>query len=144
VVGTVVETSSPQLAPWRVAVEPPAGIRQDSAPRRAAKKTRAGSCGQNGQKGHNRCMGRRSLLSDPLREWIEDQLAAGVAQVVIAQRAGVSTRSLRRWISTGQVRRPERPAPSEDDSWRIAASLLERAFPERWGADRAPRVEGSP
>ena len=101
--------------------------------RRAAKKTRAGHAAKTAKTAQSARMGRRSLLSDQLREWIEGQLAEGVAQVVIAQRAGVSTRSLRRWISTGQVRRPEPTLPAPADSWRIAAELLERAFPRRWG-----------
>ena len=77
-------------------------------------------------------MGRRSLLTPELREWLERELAAGCPQVVAAQRAGIGRRTLERWIAQGRVRRPERPVPPEDESWRTAASLLERAFPDRW------------
>jgi hypothetical protein len=90
-------------------------------------------------------MGRPSFLTPQLREWAERELAAGASQAVVAQRAGIGRRTLERWLADGKVRRPERPVPPEDDSWRIAASLLERAFPERWSADRhPPPVKGKP
>jgi hypothetical protein len=64
-----------------------------------------------------------------LRKWIEDELASGASQAVVAQHAGIGLRTMERWLAGG------RPAPPEDDSWRIAASLLERAFPERWSME---------
>jgi DNA invertase Pin-like site-specific DNA recombinase len=83
-------------------------------------------------------MPRPCLLTPQLREWIEDELAAGASQAVVAQRAGISLRTVERWLAEGRVRRPEPPAPPEDDSWRIAASLLAQMFPARWG----PPTEG--
>jgi hypothetical protein len=77
-------------------------------------------------------MARPCLLTDELREWLERELDAGYPQSVAAQRVGIGRRTLERWLADGRVRRPEPPAPPEDDSWRIAASLLEQAFPERW------------
>jgi hypothetical protein len=88
---------------------------------------------QTAQTARIRPVARPSLLTRELREWLERELDAGCPQSVAAQRAGIGQRTLERWLAQGKVRRPEPPSPPEDDSWRIAASMLERAFPERWG-----------
>jgi hypothetical protein len=110
--------------------------------------------------------GRKTLLTDELRERIEDELASGAPQGVVAQRLGVAPRSLGRWLAEGRVSRPEPPPPEPErrllgelperlaaaepalvarvaaaadrGSWVAASWLLERGWPERW-AKREPR-----
>jgi hypothetical protein len=76
-------------------------------------------------------MGRPTLLTPEMRERVERELSAGAPQRVVARRAGVGERTLRRWIGDGKISRPERPAADAD--WRAAAKALETLFPERWG-----------
>ena len=70
-----------------------------------AEKGRAGTPAQTAK---IRPLGRRSLLTPELREWLERELAAGCPQAVAAQRAGIGLRSVERWLAEGRVRRPER------------------------------------
>ena len=81
-----------------------------------------------------RPMGRRSLLSPEYASGLSANSPPDARRSWPRTRAGIGRRTLERWIAQGRVRRPERPVPPEDESWRIAASLLERTFPERWGA----------
>lgn len=111
-----------------------------------------------------------SKLTPELRVEIERELAAGVPVAVLAQREGISRRTLGRWISGGRVvRRQLAPAPdpaveelslderlekakpgllaavlaaSQRGSWVAAAWILERRWPERWA--RPPRRQEEP
>jgi len=98
-----------------------------------------------------------SALTPDLRIQVERELAAGATQAVVAQRAGVSARTLRKWLAAGKVTphveaqpaaseplaiRLERAEPglvasviaaAQRGHWQAAAWLLERSFPERWG-----------
>jgi hypothetical protein len=85
-------------------------------------------------KRHNPDVGRPTLLTLEVRQRVERALADAVPVNVTAQRVGVGERTWHRWISEGKVRRPGRQAAADD--WRAAAAVLERAFPERWGAPR--------
>jgi hypothetical protein len=79
-------------------------------------------------------MGRPTLLTDELRERIESGLADGVPQVVLAQRLGISARSISGWLHDGKITRLVRELPRLGDSdWQVAARALEASFPERWG-----------
>jgi hypothetical protein len=71
-----------------------------------------------------------------MRERVERELSAGAPQRIVARRAGIGERTLRRWVADGRIGRPERPAPADD--WQIAAQLLEDLFPERWAAEAVP------
>src|SRR4051794_20421340 len=51
-------------------------------------------------------MGARSRLTPALKARVEAQLAGGMTQPVVAQRAGVTTRTLKRWLHDGKVARP--------------------------------------
>jgi transposase len=119
--------------------------------------------------GHNGLMAAPSKLTPQLRAELERELAAGVPVAVLAQRKGVSRKTLGRWIAGGRVaRRQLAPAPepavgelslderlekaepgllaavlaaSQRGSWQAAAWILERRWPERWA--RLPRRQGS-
>jgi hypothetical protein len=112
--------------------------------------------------GHNGRVGAPSLLTDDLRARIERELATGATQATVAQRTGVTARSLKRWLADGKVVRrqlerapaapppePELPLPArlaqaepglvaaliqaaQRGHWQAAAWLLERSFPDRW------------
>jgi hypothetical protein len=74
-------------------------------------------------------------VTDELRERIESGLADGIPQVVLAQRLGVSARSISGWLHDGKITRHERtPTPPPEADWETAARMLEAVFPERWGA----------
>jgi hypothetical protein len=60
-------------------------------------------------KRQNGAVGRPTLLDDELRHDLERELAAGVPVAVAAQRFGVGSRTLHRWLAAGLVRR-ELPA----------------------------------
>jgi transposase len=111
-----------------------------------------------------------SKLTPELRVEIERELAAGVPVAVLAQRQGISRRTLGRWISGGRVvRRQLAPTPepalaelslderlaaaepgllaaivaaSQRGSWQASAWILERRWPERWA--RPPRRQEEP
>jgi transposase len=111
-----------------------------------------------------------SKLTPELRAELERDLAAGVPVAVLAQRQGISRRTLGRWIAGGRVvRRQLAPAPdpaveelslderlekaepgllaavlaaSQRGSWQAAAWILERRWPERWA--RPPRRQEEP
>jgi len=108
-----------------------------------------------------------SALTPELRIQVERDLATGATQAVVAQRAGVTSRTLRKWLATGKVTpqveaqpatseplaiRLERAEPglvasviaaAQRGHWQAAAWLLERSFPERWGR-REPQTPPVP
>ena len=81
-------------------------------------------------------------------------LRSGMALEVAAQTAGVSSRSVRRWRARGELDVDRELAAGEMQlaavvsrstarSWRAAAWLLERRFPERWATpQRRPDGRG--
>lgn len=123
-----------------------------------------------GQLGHNDLVAAPSKLTPDLRVELERELAAGVPVAVLAQRQGISRRTLGRWIADGRVvrrqlapapeaaveelsldERPEKAEPgllaavlaaSQRGSWQAAAWILERRWPERWA--RPPRLQEEP
>jgi hypothetical protein len=81
-------------------------------------------------------VGRPTLLTDQVREQVERELAAGVPVLVVAQNAGVATRTLHSWLGDGRVVRRSKlhlveKTPREDlaqnlrdDDERIEAELV--------------------
>src|SRR5262245_2114298 len=117
--------------------------------------------------GQNAGVGRPSALTDDLRAQVERELAMGATQALVAQHAGVTERTIKRWIADGKVVRrqlehapppaaPELPIAerlvqaepglvaaiiqaAQRGSWQAAAWLLERSYPDRWGR-REPKA----
>jgi Transposase len=111
-----------------------------------------------------------SKLTPELRAEVERELAAGQPVAVVAQRHGLSRRTLTRWIADGRVVRREltaEPDPalselslderlakaepglvaaiiaaSQRGSWQASAWLLERINPRRWARPQRPEARG--
>jgi hypothetical protein len=78
-------------------------------------------------------MARRSLLSPERREAIERDLADGLLLAVVAERAGVSERSLHRWLAEGRIVR-QSVEPSKTGSPEIKGTAVEPDLQERLAA----------
>ena len=122
------------------------GMGEAAAPSYAptAKKTAGDNTRVSGQK-----IGRRgrplgaARLTPGVETRIRSMLRCGTSLEVAARTAGVSARSVRRWRARGELDLDRELAAGELQlaavvsrstarSWRAAAFLLERRFPERW------------
>jgi transposase len=106
--------------------------------------------------------GRTPKLTDEIRKSILDDLATGNTQACAAARAGISARTLRRWLAAGRagrqpfvsflsaVKKAEQDAQAfcvrtiltaSKKSWQAAAWFLERRYPAEFGNNRAELAE---
>lgn len=122
--------------------------------------------------GSDRCVshlgrvGRPSLLDDKLAQRLTASLRAGNFVDVAARSAGLSRRTFSAWMlrgssgksadepyrklrdqveqarAEGEVRNVARISAAAADSWRAAAWILERSYPERWGRPSARLMTG--
>lgn len=106
--------------------------------------------------------GRNPKLTDEIRKSILGDLATGNTRACAAARAGVSDRTLRRWLAAGRagrapyvsflsaVKKAEQDAQAfcvrtilaaSKKSWQAAAWFLERRYPTEFGSNRAELAE---
>lgn len=106
--------------------------------------------------------GRPPKLADEVRKSILDDLATGNTRTCAAARAGISARTLRRWLAAGRnahepyvsfltaVKKAEQDAQAfcvrtilaaSKKSWQAAAWFLERRYPEEFGTNRTELAE---
>jgi transposase-like protein len=97
--------------------------------------------------GHNDAMAAATKLTAELRAEVERELAAGHPVAVVAQRHGITRRTLTRWIADGRVVRRELPVePAAEGSPSAEVSLdarLQRAEPGLVAAIIAASSRGS-
>jgi hypothetical protein len=82
----------------------PAGAREDSLLASLQKKVEA----RRADKADNGHVG-ATQFTDDLRDQLQRDLDDGVLRAEAARRAGITPRTLRRWLASGRVRRPAPP-----------------------------------